>query len=273
MYAFIHMDKTGGTTVKWMLRSSFGVRHCDVESWRSQDIPFLASDLRCLRRLYPGLKSIAGHHVVPYVDLAQACPEIQFFTLLRDPLKRCASFFQYIVQTADKDCVFEDWIQTAVVRDAQTQKIAGTVDVDAAIQMIQEKGIFVGLTESFDESMLLLKTLFINSLNIFYIPMNVARNSALANSLLTSEGTSRMLRDANRADLELYEYVKREIYPSYRRAYGNRLSQDVLSYRQNQIGLDARNVMLNRLYRNLIYKPALKLHRGWLNLACVISRP
>jgi len=255
------MDKTGGTTVKWMLRSSFGLHHCDVESWYSRDTLVSARDLRHLRRFYPRLESIAGHQIVPYSDLAEACPDIQYFTFLRDPLKRCASFFQYIAQTADGHHVFEEWIQKEIVHNAQVQKIAGTDDVHAAIQVIQAKDIFVGLTEFFDESLLLLKSLVADDLNISYKSMKVARDNTLAESLLASEHTHRMLRDANRADLELYACVKRELYPSYQREYGHRLRQDVVDYQHKRERFNSRNVLLNRMHRNLVYKPALKLYR------------
>ena len=30
---FIHINKTAGTTLRYILRSSYGTRHCDVEPW------------------------------------------------------------------------------------------------------------------------------------------------------------------------------------------------------------------------------------------------
>lgn len=260
MLAFVHTPKTAGQSVGWMLRSSFGVRHCDVEPWRApRPEPFLPDDLRRLRRFYPRLSSIAGHRVVPYVGLEQVSPRIKYFMMLRDPLKRCASFFQYATQKQGRDLVFEEWIKRQ--NDAQTRQIASTVDVDAALQVIQEKNVFIGLVERFDESLLLFKALVANDLNIAYEPRNVAADDKLGQRLLTSERTRQMLFEVNRADLELYAYVKNELYPSYRREYGPRLNEDVVRYRQNRGKLNRRNVILNRLYRNLVYKPALKLYR------------
>ena len=263
MLAFIHIQRTGGTTVKWMLRSSFGVRHCDIESWHSIRTPVSASDLVRLRRFYPRLASIAGHQVIPHSDLTAMYPRIQYFTLLRDPVKRLASYHQLNVQTRPSKHVFQDWLQQDDIRDGQTRQIAGSVDVDAAIRMIQDNGIFVGLTDCFDESLLLLKSLLVRDLNIAYVRKNVSSDKSLAERLLTDDRARQMIVDATHADRELYNYVKRELYPSYQREYGSSLDQELARFRQNHKGFNRRNVALNRLHRNLVYKPALYLYRLW----------
>lgn len=269
MLAFVHIEKTAGTTVFWILRSTFGIRHCDAEPWHAQrtPIPFSPQDLRRLRRLYPRLESIRGHRVTAYAGLEDACPNIRYFTLLRDPLKRCASYYQYVTQLHGNTLPFEDWIQTEFPRDMETKRLVGTDDPDAAIRMIQEKDIFVGLVERFDESLLLLKSLVAQDLNISYERMNVARDNAIARDLLASENTRQMLVEANQADLALYAYVQQELYPSYRREYGDRLDQDVASYQRDRGRFNRRNIAVNRAYRNLVYKPALKLYRLRQSLA------
>ncbi|MFX1410561.1 MAG: hypothetical protein ACFFA6_09425 [Promethearchaeota archaeon] len=263
MLAFIHIAKNAGTTVSWILRSSFGIQHCDVQPWhaRRTPIPFSAHDLQRLHRLYPRLDSIAGHRVTPYAGLEEACPHIQYFTLLREPLKRCASYYQYVTQWHGERRAFEDWIQTEWPRNRETKMLAGAEDAGAAVRMIREKNIFIGLTEWFDESLLLFKYLVASDLDISYERLNVARDNAMAQDLLTSERTRQMLAEANQLDLELYEYVRHELYPSYRREYGASLDQDVAAYQQNQGKFNRRNIIVNRVYRNLVYKPALKIYR------------
>ena len=265
MLVFIHINKTGGNTVSHILRSSYGLRHCQVEPWHAPwtDPPFSAYDLQRLSRFYPNLKSIAGHRIFGYVDLPENGTKFRYFTFMRDPLKSCVSRFQYKVQLSrKKNLVFEEWIQQDWTRNHQTKWIAGVADVEEAIRIIRDKNIFVGLTERFDESMVLLKALMANDLNISYKPVNVARNNTLAKSLLETESTRQMLIESQKADLELYNFVKQELYPTYQREYGPSLEADVARYRQTQSNkFNYWNLTVCRLKHYMLYKPLLYLHR------------
>ncbi len=265
MLVFIHMNKTGGTTVTYILRSSFGLRHCQVEPWHARwtGPPFSTHDLQRLRRFYPNLKSIAGHRVTGYVDLQEDGTEFRYFTLMRDPLKLCASRFQYKVNVArKKNLVFEEWIQRDWPRSHQTKWIAGVDDVAEAIRIIQDKNIFVGLTERFDESMVLLKALMANDLDISYKRVNVARDNTIKERLLATESNRQMLIEAQQADLELYDYVRQELYPTFQREYGPSLEADVARYRQTQSNnFNYWNLTLCRLKHYMLYRPLLELYR------------
>jgi len=266
MLVFIHINKTAGSTVRYILRSSYGLRHCDVEPWHSaqDDPPFSSADLRRLRRVYPRLASIAGHRLTGYVDLQEEGTDFAYFTFLRDPLKLCASRFQYHVDhRKKKHLVFEEWIQQDWLRNAQTQRIAGTQSVDDAIRVIGERGMFVGLTERFDESMFLLKALRARDLNIAYSPVNVAKKDSVASTLLADSRTRRLLVEANRADLALYEYVTGELYPGFGRAYGGALQEAVLEHRNTaRQRFNRRNLTFSRMKRHGLYGPMLRLYRG-----------
>lgn len=270
MLVFIHINKTAGRTVRYILRSSFGMRHCEVEPWRApgSDVTFCADDLRRVRKIYPRLESIAGHRVTGNADLKEAGTPIQYCTFMREPLKTCASRFQYNVDfRGKKGLKFEDWIEREWTRNHQTKMIAGSADVDKAIRILQTKSIFVGLTERFDESMVLLKALMAPQLDISYKRINVARRNNLAENLLADETARQMLVEANRADLELYEFVTRDWYPGFQRGYGSTLGTDVAIYQQTQKHrFNYRNLTLSRLKQRLVYKPMLYLYRRGLAL-------
>ena len=265
MLVFIHINKTAGRTVRYILRSSFGLRHCEVEPWRAPgtDPPFSTYDLQRLRRFYPNLKSIAGHRIFGHVDLQENGSEFRYFTLMRDPLKSCASRFQYKVQVSGKkNLVFEEWIQQDWTRNHQTKRIAGVADAAEAIRILQTKHIFVGLTERFDESMVLLKALRANDLNISYKRVNVARDNTLAESLLSKESNRQNLIEANQADLELYNFVRQEYYPAFQQEYGPSLQADVAEYQQTRRNnFNDWNITLSRLKQYMLYKPLLYLYR------------
>lgn len=276
MLVFVHMHKTGGTTVSHILRSSYGLRHCQVEPrharWSGPH--FSADDLQFVRKFYPSLKSIAGHRVAAYVDLQQKDTELRYFTLMRDPIKLCASRFQYKVNVSKKENLdFEEWIQRDWPRNHQTKWIAGVDDVSEAIRIIKEKNIFVGLTERFDESMVMLKAFLANDLNISYKRVNVARDKSLAQTLLATESTRQMLIDAQRADQELYDYVKNQLYPSFQREYGPSLETDVAHYRQIQSNsFNYVNLTLSRLKHYVLYTPLLYLNRKGVPVSHVFER-
>jgi hypothetical protein len=265
MLVFIHINKTAGSTVRYVLRSTFGMDHCEVEPWHSQwgGAPFSSYDLHRLRKVYPRLQSIGGHRVTGYVDLHEEGTEFRYFTFMRDPVRTCASRFQYNIQyRGKKNLIFEDWIQKDWTRNSQTRLIAGAADFDKAIRIIREKNIFVGLTERFDESMLLLKELVEPRLNISYRPVNKASSNSIAQQLLANETTHKMLVEANQVDQQLYDYVRKEIYPLYQNEYGVGLDTDVEAFKKDRENdFNSTNLTLSRIKQYGVYKPLLYIYR------------
>lgn len=263
MLAFVHVAKTGGKTISWMLRGSFGVRHCDILPWQGVNgvDPIWADGLRRAQRLHIPLKSIAGHSVMLYADLEQVDPGLQHFAFVREPLARAASMYQFRVLNSEPDLTFDEWLGRQIHHNHQTKMMAGSTSVDDAIRIIRKKRAFVGLTERFDESLVLFRQLLAPELDIAYERRNASRNQAVAKELLSSSGVREALSRVYESDLALYDYIANELYPTYCREYGGRLTEDVAEYRQNRGQLNRRNVFLNRVYRNLVYKPALHLHR------------
>ena len=168
MYAFVHIERTGGRTVIAILRRSFSTGHCDIRlplPKRRSDRPQHQLDqrvlvdaevLRRVRGVYRHLKGIAGHNVKPYGDLSMAIPEIRFLTFLRNPAARLRSHFLNARLTDHGPRDFDRWIAATWVHNWQTKMIAGEPDAQKAIELLATRIDFVGLTERFDESLLLL---------------------------------------------------------------------------------------------------------------------
>jgi hypothetical protein len=269
---FIHINKTGGSTLRYLLRSAFGTRHCDVEPWHGSwsDPPFSAEDLQRVRKLYPRLESIAGHRVTGYVDLKEPGTHFEYVTVIRDPMKACASRFQYNVDYRKKvDLVFEEWIQNDWVRNYQTKRIAGEADLQTAIEVIERKDIFVGLTDRFDESMVLFRGLRAPRLDISHRRVNVAADNTLTQRLLSDERTRAMIEAANLVDLELYEFVRNSWYPRFQEEYGSSLEADVATFQANKGDFNDRNIALSRAKQYSLQKPLLFLYRQPLTRGAV----
>ncbi len=266
LLVFVHINKTAGTTLRYILRSSYGSKHCDVEPWHGawSDPPFSSEDLRLVRKLYPRLKSIAGHRISGHVDLEEPDTEFRYLTFLREPVALCASRFQYQLEYRKKrGLVFEEWIQKEWVRDAQTQRIGGTTDPNDAIDVLRKKEMFVGLTERFDESVVLLRDLRAPALDIRYAPVNVAKTSDVAKRLLADPASHRLLIEANRSDLELYRHVTEDVYPDQQRAHGPSLTEAVASFQERpRKGYDRRNLARYGIKQRMVLKPTIRLYRG-----------
>ncbi len=249
--------------MKWIMKSSFGLSHCDV----SPSIifkPLTPEELISIRRIYPSLRSIAGHPVTPYTNLEAVFHCIDYFTFLRDPIQQCASYFQYLT-IALKRCSksdFETWIHTDWPRNMQTKRLCSCADAQKAIEIIIDKNIFIGLTERFDESLLLLKTLRASDMYLGYHARNEASTNIIVKELLSDKRTYNLIEDAVKEDIKLYGWVKHDLYPQYIKAYAEKMGRqipDAFSFgRQN---FRAGYVFTSRLYRNLVYKPFFYFHR------------
>jgi hypothetical protein len=256
--AFIHIPKTAGSTISTILRNSYCTRHCDIRLGDDFREPVLSSlVLRRIRWVHWRLGSIAGHGVVPHSDLQVAYPNIRFYTFLRDPLHRCASEYQYLVRRDHLSVPFAEWIQTDLARNRMTKKLCGREDADVALSILRRRVGFVGLTERFDESLLLLRSWLADpALDIRYRPKNVTRDNHIKNRLLRQRPTRQMLIGANREDLRLYDQVVRSIYPEQERAYGEGLSTEVQRFQASNVRpRPYPRQLVSLLLREMIYKP------------------
>ena len=98
-----------------------------------------------VQRLYPHLDCIACHCVKPYDDLGAPGSHIRFFTFLRDPAARYISHYLDRARVYDRDA-FDKWVASSWTQNWQAKKIAGVPDADRAIEIMQQRIGFVGLT-------------------------------------------------------------------------------------------------------------------------------
>jgi hypothetical protein len=277
VYAFVHIEKTAGRTVRAVLLRSFGAGHCEIRTpygrraaeTDEHRVHVTASDLHRVRRVYRGLRGIAGHNVKPYSDLDAEVPGIRYFTFLRDPVKRYLSHFKNRARAyGRKD--FERWAASTWTHDWQTRMIAGERSAQKVIDLLATRVGFVGLTETFDESLLMLgRWLAEPDFRPEYRPVNrlaeksrdrdAAREKADLGYLEESAFRDR-LREINALDQQVYDYALREHCARQRAAYTGDLAADVAALRERNAGItDWDEALSSRLLRNWVYKPALLL--------------
>ncbi|HEX3601956.1 MAG TPA: hypothetical protein VHU84_17515 [Lacipirellulaceae bacterium] len=278
MYGFVHIEKTAGTTLNAILRRSFGARHCDIRlplAKRRHDrrdcrAYIDAMDLQRVRRLYRNLCGIAGHNVKPYADLHLACPQLRFMTILRDPLCRFRSHFLNRAPGHTREA-FDAWISANWTHNWQTKMIAGEPNADKAIDLISSRFGFVGFTERFDESLLMLRNwLQEPRLDVAYRPVNcisakqrpcdAARKSSDM-SYLESAEVRAQIQVANAEDQVVYDFVASTIYPRQISMYGVNLESELRElHERNRAASKLTEPYLGGFVRNYIYKPLLHCH-------------
>jgi len=247
MLAVVHIHKTAGTTLAGVLKHANGGTHCDVLAEDAAAPYFSAADLRRLRRWYPRLRSILGHDVRVYSDLETEVPDVHWVAFLREPLTRTASHYQYDVQRGGVDLPFEEWITHDAVRDRQTRILAGPGGTAEEAIALLGRFAFVGLTERFDESLVMLgRRAGIRDLR--YAKKWVAPHDDIKQRLLSDPPTREMLVAVNREDLAVYEHVRREVYPKQQAEYGITLDTDVAWFRRHN-----QETTQRRMYASLRY--------------------
>ena len=100
MLCFIHIERAGGTTLHYVLRNNDPLRYLTLTPWfyeANEPGNWLTADeLQWLRRLLPHTRGIGGHPPRSFLDYEAAVGEpLQYFTFLRDPVKRWTSHYNY----------------------------------------------------------------------------------------------------------------------------------------------------------------------------------
>lgn len=269
MYAFIHIPKTGGSTVRHVLRSSFGAQHCDIKvqpKRRKQQPWILPHDLRIARKIYPDMKGICGHRVTCFTGLDGECPDIRYFTFLRDPYKRFVSHFNHHLRDNNlprTEEVLHEFASLPERNNMICRMLCGKADAATAIQYIDQYRVFVGLMQHFNESFCMLgQWMEGNLLKPFYRLLNKAPRS-YALPLSDNSRVGALVLQTISEDAKVFEHVVNDVFPRQRHEYVGDLDQDVAKLEDRNLQSDPlEETTWSKIKRNIIYKPYIHICRS-----------
>jgi hypothetical protein len=231
---FLHIGKTAGTTMRHILRRQFpsteilliqnrilrtlpGDRGRPSRELSIEYFANLPEEERARARLIIAHTVFGLHRFVPH--------PATYLTLLRDPVALTISQYSYVARNprhplhtelVERHPTLEHYVRSGVAIEtdnSQTRAISGDIGtpfggctekmLETAKRNIEQHFSLVGLTERFDESLLLMRRTFGWS-HLYYVRANVTPQSRKEG---VSPATQRMIEEQNRLDAELYAWA------------------------------------------------------------------
>lgn len=195
---------------------------------------FSAKELRILRRIHPTIKGIGGHTTRTYAGYEAEIKEpIFYFTFLRDPIARYLSHLNHQVNKMDVAWSVGDFLKETRFNNLMTIRVAGCEDLELAKRRLRDDFGMVGLFESYDESLVILSRMIFGAPNkLQYEHMNDSINEVkLRFDDLSPEFKERVIAN-NSLDIDLYDWVKKEIFPAYLNNYPGDFEEELRHFRE-----------------------------------------
>lgn len=247
---FTHIPKTAGSTLLTILIREYGdtlFRFYEIYAPNKTLFNQLTEQAACQPER---IRAVSGH--VPYGIHAHLGGQWQYFTVLRDPVKRLISNYYHILADTHhfnydrvKGLTLEQYAQTMpAVGELQTRYLLGMPQdepekvfmpraplpadaLEQAKQRLTDDYAAFGVMERFDESMLLLQKAF-GWRSVRYHSRNVAVNKPKT----YSPETMAVIHAACTLDQALYDYAKQLFEQRLEQAFGASLADKLDAYRR-----------------------------------------
>ena len=229
---FVHIPKTGGSTLRDIVRRQYGgidhvlgLRAFTQEDLRMRLMEELEAWNASSAESTNELRAVSGHFIF---GAHRYLPDtFQYITVLREPIDRVISDFYYVRRTpthdlydpvVTKNYTLEDYVTSGVTiyaRNLQTRMLAGKgrdVSIDESSEQMLDQAIrnaknyfsVIGLTDQFDESLILMQRRLGWTLPL-YMTRNRTKKRPKRNEVTAS--TRAVIQRYNALDVALYEYA------------------------------------------------------------------
>ena len=233
---FIHIPKAAGSTLTTILDREYDPSltytiEGDIEQSIRKFVS-LSSNYR------DKIKLLRGH--IPYGLHRHINRSSKYFTMMRNPEDRIISYYHYVLRSKDHylhdevvggKMSLNSFIKSQITLELdndQTRHLSGlfydipfgkiTEDIlEVAKRNIDKDFLIVGLSEKFDESLLLMKK-FLNWRHLpLYVRKNVTKNRPATNTLNSQD--LNLIRNYNSFDVQLYSYAEKKFEEKLEQEY------------------------------------------------------
>ena len=211
---FLHMPKAGGLTLQSIIDRQYP-RRVIYKLYGPQSM--IDKFIKLPEQSRSQIRVLQGH--VPFGLHKQMTVPVNYITMLRDPVERVISLYYWILETrADplyqivKGMSLSNFADSgfAIASNYQTRLISGLMNdsgeaLEAAKYNLGVPDTIFGLTERFDESLILFKN-HLGWKSVIYAKRNVTRSRP--NRQEVAEEVIRKIENHNGLDIELYKFAK-----------------------------------------------------------------
>src|SRR5690554_5470267 len=237
---YIHIEKCAGTTLHHTLKYNFP-GYIVLKPWyywsNEKENHLSAKELKRINQFFPILSGIGGHTARTYAGYENIIKKpISYFTFVREPIARYMSHYNHQVNKMGIDWTIEEFVDENRFNNFITRRIAEEDDLTIAKNRLIEDYDFVGLFENFNESLVMLEHFtFNNKTNLFYEHKNDSKDERKLKFADLSKSLQEKVKNNNQLDIELYEFIKKQIYPQQISNYPTDISKDLEEFeKKNQ---------------------------------------
>jgi len=262
-FCFIHIEKAAGTTLHHWLGNNFR-GYYTLKPGRYRDCTkayFTDSEFRIWKMLCPFFIGFGGHSTRHFAEYDKS---LTYITFLRDPVSRYLSHFAYQRDAMGINWTIEGFMQEEKFNDFMTKRISPSGCADMAIEELKNKYSFVGLTEYFNESLLMLTKLIFQKQTVpLYERRNEARQKTIVKFEELPENIKHKIFENNKNDIIVYNYVKNNIFELQKSLYGKQLDKDLVDMEESlkeykYSFLKQLFFILRNKYSNIVVEPIAK---------------